>query len=656
MSQTMQEFLEAEGVRQPTITPQEQPSFGDEAIDFGRTLVGQGALLGFGDELEAKVKTLWDAIPYDEIVKEIRTELKSFEERNPGTAITAEILGSIAPTALMLMSGVGTGGAAANTARVGSKMLSMGSKFKVAAPIAMAESAAYEVGKGEEGIAEDIYRAPEGALWGLGGTAVATPIMHGAQIGFDKIASAVRTKFGDRASGVVVKQLKDLVKETGKSVGEIITDIQAGRLFAENKTLAHAISSIFGEGGEVKSFLTKEMGDRAMETRVDLRDTMSRSALDVEGDKAVESAYSTFRQGQEGTQEGMSEAYKQAWKGAEELQPDMISDLMEALNRVPDGQTVLETINKSRGNVVPYFKFDESGTLIMHKKPTLEDAEEVYRTIRDHKTGVSTADAILGNVANDLKAKLNKISPQLREARIGFRVLKTNEDAFNAGSRGFTNPDETVYQFNKILDETTSKDSETAQIALEKLKAFRAGIMNGLGNKLRKGGGAGQVAGDEDMAIPFIIRTVFPDQDIDTIIKKADIAETAQTMKNKVTAGGTGGGSDTSGRGLSQARREGQGIAQGDSPTRVAITRMIDFAIDKIAPKMDDKGRMEVAKILYSKNPDVVKKALTGKGEIGAELQQQINDIITSIGYFAMPGAVATQPQEGILDQFNLAQ
>jgi len=257
--------------------------------------------------------------------------------------------------------------------------------------------------------------------------------------------------------------------------------------------------------------------------------------------------------------------------------------------------------------------------------------------------------------ALELKAKLNKISPQLQEARVGFRILKTNEDAFKAGSSGLTKADETIYHFNKILDETSSPNSEIAQIAQEKLKAFRAGIMNGLSNKLRGAGGSSQVAGDADMKIPLIIRTVFPDQDINTIIQKADLAETAQTMKNKITAGGTGGGADTFGRIASQARKEGKGIAQGDSPTRLAITKIIDFAIDKIAPKMDDKGRMEVAKVLYSKNPDAVKRALTGESEKGVEIQQLINDIITSMGYVT-PGAVATQPQEGILDQFGIAK
>lgn len=637
---------------QPTPPPL---SFGDEAIDFGRTFVGQGALLGFGDELEAKVESWFSDTPYEEIVTRIRTELKSFEERNPGTAITAEILGAIAPTVYMVMTGGGTPVAASNTARLGSKMLSMGSKFKSAAPIAMAESAVYEVGKGEQGIAEDIKRAPEGAAWGLAGTAAATPLLHGAQIGIDKVMSAVRSKFGDKYANVVVRQLQDMVKETGKTVGEILTDIQAGRLLADNKTLAHALSSIFGEGGEVKKYLAEKSSERAIETRGGLRDVMKESVLGP--DANVDSAYATYMKGQGEIQEGTSEAYKQAYKQADELPPEMINELMESLKRVPTAQDVLSTINTSKGNIVPYFKFNEAGELIMNRKPTLEDAEEVYRAIRDHKTGVNEADIQLGNVARDLKSKLNQLSPQLKEARIGFKILKTNQDAFELGSNSLTkNAEEVKWHFDTLMQESQSSNKEKARVAIEKLKAFRTGVMNAIENKLTMGGGASAIAGDADMKLPAIIRTVFPGQDIDAIMRKADIAESAQTMKNKVAAGGTGGGSDTQGRLASQARRESQGIAQGDSFTRVAITRAIDFAIDKIAPKMDDKGRMEVAKIIYSKNPDVVKKALTGEGESGAILQQQVNDAITALGYFGMPGAVATQPSEGIMDQLGIGQ
>jgi hypothetical protein len=629
-------------------------SFGDEMIDFGRTFVGQGALLGFGDELEAKIQTLFQSRPYEVILAEIRKDLKSFEERNPGTAITAEILGSIAPTALMVMSGVGAPSAAANTARVGSKMLSMSQKFKAAAPIAMGESAIYEVGKGEEGIAEDIYRAPEGAAWGLAGTGIATPVLHGAQVGLDKIMSAIRGKLGDKVSNVVIKQLNDLVKETGKSVGEIITDIQAGRLFAENKTLAHAISTIFGEGGPVKKFLTDKTAERAIDTRSDLRGVMKGSVL---GDSAdVDSSYATYMKGQGDVQEGSSDAYKQAFKGSSDLPLDMIEALMEALRRVPTGQDVIETINKAKGNVVPYFKFDESGRLFMNRKPTLEDAEEVYKAIRDHKTGVQVADNLLSDVARGLKAKLNRLSPQLQEARVSYQILKTNEEAFKVGTGALTkNAAEIKYHFDILMAESKDLDKEKARIGTEKLKAFRTGVMNAIENKLTMGGGSSAIAGDADMKLPAIIRTVFPGQDIESIMRKADIAETAQTMKNKVTAGGTGGGSDTFGRGASQTRREARGIAQGDSATRVLIQRALDYAIDKIAPKLDDKGRMEVAKILYSKDPDFVEKALTGDSP-NAKIQQMVNDAITSMGYFGMPGAIATQPSEGVMDQLGISQ
>jgi len=638
----------------PTVA--EEPSFADEAIDFGRTLGGQGALLGFGDELEAKLRTIGSDRPYEDIVAEVRADIASFAERNPGTAITAEIIGAIAPTAAMYMSGIGAPSAAVNTARVGSKMMSMGQKVKSALPLAMGESGTYAVGKGEQGISEDIKEFPEGAAWGALGTVAMTPVLHGGQVGLDKLMNLTRSKFGDRASNVVVKKIQQAMTETGKSIGEIVADIQSGRLFAENKTLSHIISNIFNEGGETKSFIADQTQKRAFSTRQDLKQTMSESAL---GQKNPDSAYATYLKGQGDTLEGSSDAYKGAYKNAEELPNEIMDDMLEGFNRIPKGQLpdFLDNINTTAGNVVPVFKLDKAGRLIWNKKPTLEDAEEVYKHLRDHRTGTQGADNNLKQFAHQFKEKLNKLSPQLNEARLGFRMLKTNEEAFEQGTKSLTkNIDEIKYQFDELMAQTRSGSKDTARLALGKLKALRAGVMNAVSNKLSGRGGAAAIAGDEDMKIPAIIRIVFPNKDMDEIIRKADIADTAQVMQNKVSAGGTGGGSDSAGRIQQQTKDVAEGLAQGTSPVYLFAKKAIDFAINKIMPQMDDKARMEVAKILYSKNPKLVEEAITGSAESGVQLQQLVNDVITKMGYFGMPGAVATQPNEGILDQFGLAK
>ena len=75
----------------------EQPE-GSFLGNLTRTTLGQGLLLGFGDELEAGFraaasKLTNDPQTYKEIRDGVREQIKQFQARNPGTAITSEIVG-----------------------------------------------------------------------------------------------------------------------------------------------------------------------------------------------------------------------------------------------------------------------------------------------------------------------------------------------------------------------------------------------------------------------------------------------------------------------------------------------------------------------------------------------------------------------------------
>lgn len=78
-------------------------SIGDYAIDMARAGV-QGVTRGYGDELEAGAKALYQkfiegkdfSTAYNETVKEIRGDIKSFREDDPVKAYGSEIAGSIA--------------------------------------------------------------------------------------------------------------------------------------------------------------------------------------------------------------------------------------------------------------------------------------------------------------------------------------------------------------------------------------------------------------------------------------------------------------------------------------------------------------------------------------------------------------------------------
>jgi len=89
-------------------------------VGFGR-LFAQGLTLGFADEIEAFARSLGGE-DYEAVRDSIRFYTDEYREENPGTAITAELLGAVAPTAAALLAAPFTGGttAAAASANIGS--------------------------------------------------------------------------------------------------------------------------------------------------------------------------------------------------------------------------------------------------------------------------------------------------------------------------------------------------------------------------------------------------------------------------------------------------------------------------------------------------------------------------------------------------------
>ena len=59
--------------------------------DFARSAVGQGLFFGYGDEIEAKIRSLVGKKTYEELLPEIRASLKAYEQDFPLQSLTKEI-------------------------------------------------------------------------------------------------------------------------------------------------------------------------------------------------------------------------------------------------------------------------------------------------------------------------------------------------------------------------------------------------------------------------------------------------------------------------------------------------------------------------------------------------------------------------------------
>lgn len=91
----------------------------DGATNVARSVLGQGLMMGWGDEAEAYVRSRYTGRPYEEVLAEIRAENKGYEERNPYGAVVGEIGGGMLPTAAALALTPVTGGASIPAAFMG---------------------------------------------------------------------------------------------------------------------------------------------------------------------------------------------------------------------------------------------------------------------------------------------------------------------------------------------------------------------------------------------------------------------------------------------------------------------------------------------------------------------------------------------------------
>ena len=98
------------------LSAKEQDDYIDEKLgpstftNVLRSAIGQGLALGFGDEVEAFVRSLGSDRKYSELVKEVRGDIDRFREESPVLAYGSELLGGA------LTGGAGVGRTVGSTA------------------------------------------------------------------------------------------------------------------------------------------------------------------------------------------------------------------------------------------------------------------------------------------------------------------------------------------------------------------------------------------------------------------------------------------------------------------------------------------------------------------------------------------------------------
>ena len=190
-----------------------------------RTLA-QGLSFGFGDELEGFVTALLNKdVTYEQARDEVRTKIADYQQANKGEALALEVAGAVVPTVISLFGGpAGWASALRTITTLGSK-LSGRSSISQVAHMSGKGGAVYSVGKGEEGLVEDLKNAPGGYI---AGATIGSVIQGGGQLATEGISRLLSTEIGKKFSAPVRAAMEKMMQKTGLTADEVIAGVQRG--------------------------------------------------------------------------------------------------------------------------------------------------------------------------------------------------------------------------------------------------------------------------------------------------------------------------------------------------------------------------------------------------------------------------------------------
>jgi hypothetical protein len=584
----------------------------------------QGLTLGFGDEIEARARSISPNQTYDSALGDVRGKLDAYRADRPIESTAYEIGGAFAPA---LIPGYGQ----ATTARVLGR--------------AALEGGAYAFGTGEGGASERLARVPGGAIGGTIGGAIgqgATRALGAAATG---LLRGARNVLGPQGATVVQNEIQRLVRQTQKTEGEIVQDIIDGRLLAENETVQMAVRAYRTQGGEASTEIMDAMNPRPAATRGAVMDEL-RSGM---GDAAPGSQASVNRVSEVATRAAEREAYGSL--GGAPATDEATASLADALRRVPSAAKEVEIQIRAQEGTAPFFNIDEAGEVVFTRQPTLLEAESVRRAIGNRATNLfrtenmgGAGEAVAG-VEQTLRRTLDDSSGPLVGVRSQAALVRTNRDAYTAGNRALSG------DVNEKLADFA--DISSGANAGEAVSSFRAGLMQALEARAATGSRASMIRNMRDPTTKegMLLNEVFPQDQLDNMLLRIDVANDAQNAQRTIM-----GGSPTTDT-AQEIARQGLGLSASDVMEAVrgspaAIARLTSKIWGKIGnTDLTDAQRSQIVKILVSEDPELVRSAMTDQRAMTGlieKAQQLTNSVAGGIGRSATTaGAMSGGPMTG---------
>ena len=600
-----------------------------EAVPTQRTRTAfQGLTFGTADEIEARARSLATGRPYSEVLDEIRGGLKAYKEARPGEATAFEIGGALVPALLP--------GGQASLARVAGR--------------AALEGGAYAFGTGEGGVEERLKRVPGGVILGGAGGVAGQYAVKGAGALTGKLVDSARRTVGGRGSSIVESEIQRLVQQTGKTPDEIAQDIIDGRLLAENKTIRAAVRALRSGGGEVSEVIEKGMTGRPEATRQAAMSGMRQSLGTADSGSQV----AATRASEEATKAAERAAY-----GALEGVPapdDVLGALSDTLRRVPSAAKEVEIRLQAQTGAKPFFKVADDGSVSFTRTPTVDEAESVRRAVANRASslyrseGMGAAGEAVSGAEKELRSVLDYSIPELASTRAQAAAIRANREAYTAGAKSLAGDVN-----EKLADFAQLQQGENAA---EAVASFRAGLMQALEGRAATGSRQSMIRNlaNAETKEGQILREVFPQDQLNDVLKQLDIASEAQAAQSFVS-----GGSATA-ETMMEAGRQGAGISQAEIAGAIGGSAVDAMSVaGKLASRfvrkeLTDAERKKIAEILVSSDPQLVRNAIVDEGGM-QKFAEAVNSAFSAMERAARTTATSqAAPMGGDVSQGLLSQ
>lgn len=424
--------------------PSKEPTSSVMGDVIGRVGIGQGLAMGYGDEVEAFIRSkLPGGRPYEEELTDVRQKIETAQRERPIAATTAEVGGSVAPViaslaAIPFTGGASTPAAAATVARTGTLLSNIVRGGMRGGAISGTQGLVEGFGKGEGGFENRAQRALSEAAVGsvVGGTLGSAIPAAGAA--FRGAFSSPTTRAQDRALDVLGEQgvtpeqaAAEYARRQAQGVKpEILADIYPGGAVAsESRRVLNVPGANRGEITEQLVGRMDEQGPRvaqAFERATGTNQKFFTVLDDLEKTRKVDAA----------------PFYQAAYE-----KPARTKTLDELILRAPDNAfEEAQRAARYEGLVFPNLVAqNKDGARTIVGDYTVKDVDLVKRGLdriiennTDAITGKANSEARrAATLKNAIVGEVDKLAPEYAQARSAWAGPSAVMEAMRSGQRLF---------------------------------------------------------------------------------------------------------------------------------------------------------------------------------------------------------------------------